>query len=158
MDIRLATPEDYREIVALVPNREELYLVYPKGKHPFTVSQLQELAESRKELTVAVQDGRVVGFANLYGLQSEKWVFIGNVVIQPTFRGSGLGQKLVEHMVQLAFEKYRVPEVRISVFNSNVPALLLYGSLGFRPYDLEQRIDPEGNRVALIHMRLQGSE
>jgi ribosomal protein S18 acetylase RimI-like enzyme len=158
MDIRLATPEDYREIVALVPNREELYLVYPKGKHPFTVSQLQELAESRKELTVAVQDGRVVGFANLYGLQSEKWVFIGNVVIQPTFRGSGLGQKLVEHMVQLAFEKYRVPEVRISVFNSNVPALLLYGTLGFRPYDLEQRIDPEGNRVALIHMRLQGSE
>jgi ribosomal protein S18 acetylase RimI-like enzyme len=61
-------------------------------------------------------------------------------------------------MVQLAFEKYRVPEVRISVFDSNVPALLLYGTLGFRPYDLEQRIDPEGNRVALIHMRLQGSE
>ncbi len=157
MDIRPATQEDYKAIVSLVPNREELFLVYPKGKHPFTVSQLQELAESRTELTVAVQEGRVIGFANLYDLQPGKWAFIGNVVIHREFRGSGLGQKLVAHMVQIAFANYQLSEVRISVFNGNTPALLLYDGLGFKPYALEERSDPAGNRVALIHMRLRGA-
>ncbi len=124
MDIRPTTPEDYKAIVGLVPNREELFLVYPKGKHPFTVSQLQELAESRKELTVAVLDGRVIGFANLYDVQPGKWAFIGNVVIHREFRGSGIGQKLVTHMVEIAFENYQLPEVRISVFNGNTPVSL----------------------------------
>lgn len=155
MEIRPVTPEDYKEIVSLMPNQKELFLVYPKGKHPFTVGQLQELADHREELTVAVQSGQIIGFANLYDIQANEWAFVGNVVIHREFRGSGLGQKLVAYMVQIAFENYQLPEVRISVFNDNTPALLLYDSLGFKPYALEERSDPAGNRVALIHMRLR---
>ena len=158
MELRPATPEDYKEIVSLVPNQEELFLVYPKGKHPFTVGQLQELAERREELTVAVQSGQIIGFANLYDLQANEWTFIGNVVIHREFRGSGMGQKLMTHMARLAFDKYQLPEVRVSVFNGNTPAILLYDSLGFKPYALEERVDPSGNRVALIHMRLLRSD
>lgn len=154
MNLREATPEDYENIVRLVPSPEELFLVYPKGKHPFSVSQLCALVDTRKELTVAVRNGEVIGFANLYDLQAGQWAFIGNVVIGRAFRGKGFGRKLIAHMTGVAFEKYKLPEVRISVFSENVPALLLYTSLGFGPYSIEERQNPAGRRVALIHMKL----
>lgn len=158
MQIREATTEDFEAIVRLVPSQEELFLVYPKGKHPFSVSQLRALADVRKELTVAVQDGEIIGFANLYDLEARQWAFIGNVVVSRAFRGKGLGRQLVAHMVRVAFEKYRVPEVRISVFSENTPALLLYANLHFAPYSIDARQDPSGKRVALVHMRLSRSE
>lgn len=158
MEIREATAEDFEAIVRLVPSQEELFLVYPKGKHPFSVGQLRALAEVRKELTVVVRNKEVIGFANLYDLEAYHWAFIGNIVISRTFRGAGLGRKLVDHMVRVAFEKYGLPETRISVFSENTPALLLYASLGFKPYSIEARQDPTGKRVALIHMRLRRDE
>jgi ribosomal protein S18 acetylase RimI-like enzyme len=152
--LRAATASDYEAIVRLVPSRDELFLVYPKGRHPFSVSQLKVLADSRLDLTVAVSADEVVGFANLYDLRPGQWVFIGNVVVSPARRGEGLGRILVKHMVALAFEKYTVEEVRISVFGGNTPALLLYSGLGFEPYAIEERQHPSGTRMALIHMRL----
>lgn len=154
MEMRTATPLDYDAIVRLVPSQEELYRVYPMGKYPFTVSQLEELAQVRKELTVVVDKGAVVAFANLYDLEPQQWVFIGNVVVASKYRGKGLGRSLVTHMVHAAFDNYAVPEVRISVFSENTPALLLYAKLGFTPYVMEERQDPGGRRVALIHMKL----
>ena len=91
MEIREATIEDFEAIVRLVPSQEELFLVYPKGKHPFSVSQLRALADVRKELTVAVGNGEVIGFANLYDLEPRQWTFIGNVVVGRAFRGQGFG-------------------------------------------------------------------
>lgn len=158
IELREASPRDYEKIVQLVPTEKDLFLVYPKGKHPFSVDQLQALAETRIELTVAVRDGEVLGFANLYDLKPGQWVFIGNVVIAHAHRGEGLGRKLVTHMTTLAFERYGVPEVRISVFSENQPALLLYSSLRFEPYTIEERRDPTGRRVALIHMKKARNE
>lgn len=154
MDIREATVEDFEAIVRLVPSQEELFLVYPKGSHPFSIGQLRALADVRTELTVVVRNGEVIGFANLYDLKLHHWAFIGNVVIIHSFRGTGLGRKLVDHMVRVAFGKHELPEVRISVFSENTPALLLYASLGFKPYSIEARQHPTGKRVALIHMRV----
>jgi len=158
MEIRKATAEDFEAIVRLVPSKDELFLVYPKGTYPFTVEQVRYLSEVRKELTVVEREGEIVGFANLYDLESHKWAFIGNVVISRALRGTGLGQKLVDHMVRMAFKKYGSAETRISVFNENTPALLLYVGLGFRPYSIEARQDPAGRRVALIHMRVGKDE
>jgi len=54
-------------------------------------------------------------------------------------------------MMDLAFNNYG-EKVHLSVFGFNARALLLYACLGFKPYDVEQRITPDGERVALIHM------
>jgi ribosomal protein S18 acetylase RimI-like enzyme len=158
VEIREATEGDFEAIVRLVPSPDELFLVYPKGKHPFTVGQLRNLAEVRKDLTVAVRDDEVIGFANLYDVESPQWAFIGNVVVSRVFRGDGVGRKLVGHMIRIAFEKYSVPEVRISVFSENTPALLLYATQHFKPYSIEEREDPSGRRVALVHMKLSRDE
>lgn len=158
MKLRAATTGDFEAIVRLIPTQEELFLVYPKGKHPFTVEQVHDLAASRSELTVAVESGKVIGFANLYDVQQEQWAFIGNVIVAPYFRGQGFGRLLVSHMIRLAFDKYDVREVRISVFNDNTPALLLYAGMNFSPYAVEERTNPSGMQVDLIHMRLEQNE
>ena len=154
MEIREASTEDFDGIVRLVPSQEELFLIYPKGKHPFSVDQLRALAEVRKELTT-VRNGETIGFANLYDIQQGQWAFIGNVVIARGFRGQGTGRLLVSHMSRRAFDTYDVREVRISVFNDNTPALLLYADMHFHPYAVEERTNPSGTRVGLIHMRLE---
>ena len=154
MIIRDATEEDFKAIVRLVPTREELHRVYPKGTHPFTVEQLRELSAVRKDLTVALVNEEIIGFASFYGLAPQQRVFIGNVVIERNHREQGFGSKLVTCMITKAFEKYGLPEVRISVLSENIPALALYTDLRFEPYSITIRRAPSGRRVAFVHMKL----
>lgn len=79
---------------------------------------------------------------------------IGNVIVSAAARGRGVGHYLIKQMISLAFSKYQAAEVTVSCFNQNVAGLLLYPALGFQPYAIEERKDTQGNRVALIHMRL----
>jgi ribosomal protein S18 acetylase RimI-like enzyme len=132
-----------------------LFLVYPKGEHPFTVEQLRFLAETRKELTVAVENGEVIGFANLYDVQPRLWAFIGNVIVAKSSRGRGVGRALVAYMIRQAFALHDIKEVRISVFEQNAPALSLYEDMGFESYSIEQRATPSGAQSELIHMKLK---
>ena len=107
----------------------------------------------RHELTVAVENGEIIGFANFYDYEPNKFAFIGNVVIEKNRRGRGLGKEIVKHMLEKAYGKFALPEVRISVFSDNTPALLLYSSLDFLPYEIEERTTPLGGRAALIHLK-----
>ena len=153
--IRRTLPDDYPAICRLFPDEEELFLAYPKGKYPFTVDQVEALIARRMEPTVLLVDGEVTGFGAFYQYRKAKSVFIGNVVIDRSQRGRGLGKRSVLHLAALAFQKYDLPRVRISVYSSNASALLLYGSLGFKPYAVQARKDYRGDRVALIHLSLK---
>jgi len=151
---RNAVDSDYENICNLVTTERELYLIYPRGTFPLTVEQVAHLASVRKELTVATTGTAIVGFANLYDFDGSEKAFIGNVVVSQLYRGNGLGSQLVEYMLRMAFSKYKLSEVHISVFSDNVPALLLYSKLGFCPYSIEERRNYEAKRVALIHLKL----
>lgn len=154
VNIRSAVNEDFDAICNLIKSKQEMFLVYPNGHFPFSIEQVQELSRVRKELTVVASDNKIVGFANLYDVEPNQHAFIGNVVIDQSFRSQGLGKMLISYMLDQAFEKYALTEVRISVFNNNTRALILYSQFGFSPYDIEQRIDCDNNKVALIHMKL----
>ncbi len=153
---REAVENDYAGICRLIESEDELFMVYPNGGYPLTIDQLRKLSQIRKELTVAVdEEGGVIGFANLYNFERGKTAFIGNVVIKPDYRGKGLGKTIISHMLEKAFGHYDLPEVQISVFSENTPALILYSGFGFIPYEIEERRDPKGRRVALVHMKLE---
>lgn len=152
--IREATEKDFKEVCGLVKTKEELFWVYPSGTYPLDEAQLMKIQRDRKELTVVVVNGKIAGFANLYDYKENESAFIGNVLVGREYRGQGLGRKIVSYMLNAAFEKYHLPEVKISVFSENALALLLYSGFGFFPYEIEERKNPEGKRVALIHMRI----
>ena len=158
VQFRPATVEDYPAICNLVTTPQESFLIWPAGCYPWTVEQLETLAQQRCELTVVMDGDQLIGFANLYDYVANRYAFIGNVVIHQNYRGRGLGRQLVAHMLVLAFDQHRLREVRISVFADNAPALLLYGRLGFAPYAMEERKDTLGRPVALIHLRTGRAE
>lgn len=158
VEFRPAAVADYPAIGALIPDEDELFRVYPRGRFPLTVAQVEGLAQVRHDLTVAVDARRVVGFANLYDRVPGASAFVGNVVIARDRRGQGLGQRLVNHMPDLVFERHAIPEVRIAVFSTNTPALRLYAGFGFKPYDVELREHPRGGRIPLLLMRLSRAD
>lgn len=129
--------------------------MFPKAVWLLTVDQLSQAISQRFESTVLLAGTDMVGFANYYKCEPGLSYSIGNVIVSPQVRGKGAGRYMVETMTAMAFDKYQVRQVEISCFNQNVTGLLLYTKLGFSPYAIEERLDPMGNRVALIHMRLE---
>jgi len=152
---REATKKDFAGICKLIKSKEDLFMVYPNGTYPLTIAQVKTLSQVRKELTVIEDNNLIIGFANFYNYQEGKSAFIGNVVIEEKYRGRGLGKELITNMLKVAIKKYYLPEIKISVFNTNTAALLLYLSFGFVPYDTELKNDPQSNRIVLIHMKLE---
>lgn len=154
IELRTAVRRDYPQIVDLVSSREELFLVFPSGRWPLDLRQLERLAEHRLDLTVCVVEDTVIGFANLYDKQPRAWAFVGNVVVHRDFRGRGIGRQLVRYMLDLVFGEHDLPEARISVFSDNIPALKLYQGLGFSQFATETRTRPSGRPATLLHLRL----
>lgn len=83
--------------------------------------------ETKGEIVlVAQQDGRIVGFAGLYGPDS----FLHHLYIDPLFHGRGLGRELVNAAVKRA--RGRV-SLKCQLINEN--ALAFYARLGFERGD-----------------------
>lgn len=158
VDFRAIVEDDFQSICDLLPSAEELFLVYAQGKFPLTIPQVKKLVDNRMEPTVMLHRGRVVGFANFYNHREAKSAFIGNIVIDRSLRGQGLGRQLVCHMIDRAFREHDLPSVKLHVYNRNLPALLLYASLGFRPYAMQVKQDYKGDPVLLFILRLDRAE
>ena len=150
--------DDYWQICQLFSSPEEMHLIYPSGTSPMTVEQLQAIARSRLDLTSVVEGDRIVGFSNLYNYTPSQFAFIGNVVIHPSHRGSGLGKASISCTIDRCFNSHNLPEVRITVLNYNSRALLLYNTLGFSPYAIEETAGLEDDRVAFIHLKKYNSD
>lgn len=146
--------KDIQVICSFPQSEDELFFLFPKAAFPLSPSQLQDSIAQRSDSTVVELGGKVVAFANFYRWEAGGNCSIGNVIVSPAARGSGVGSYLIAQMVGLAFSKHQASEVTVSCFNQNVAGLLLYPKLGFQPYAIEERQDKKGNRVALIHMRL----
>lgn len=151
---REVRPEDVSRICSFPRSAEELYFLFPRASYPLTPEQLGQAIAQRHDSTVVLLDDQVCAFANFHVRVVSGTCAIGNVVVAPEARARGVGRYLIGAMVRKALLEHRAEEVRISCFNGNVAGLLLYAKLGFVPYAVEPRLDPQGARVALIHMRL----
>ena len=150
--------KDIQVICGFPQNEDELFFLFPQATFPLTPSQLQNAITRRADSTVVEHEGEVIAFANFYRWEAGGRCSIGNVIVSPAERGRGVGRYLIEQMISLAFSKHQAAEVTVSCFGQNVAGLLLYPKLGFQPYAIEERQDKNGNRVALIHMRLPRNE
>ena len=121
---------------------------------PLDYSQLEVLSNKRLNLTVAMESGEIVAFANLYNVNVQISAFIGNIIVSKGSRGKGIGKGITEHMLDICSNEHNATP-HLSVFNNNTRALLMYSKLGFKPYSIEQRFNLQQETVALIHMKLE---
>jgi ribosomal protein S18 acetylase RimI-like enzyme len=150
---REVTIDDYVLICSFPQNESELNFCFPKAVFPLTVDQLRSSVDNRYDSTVIISHKSIAGFANFYEAEIDKHCSIGNVIINPLYRGKGVGEYLIKTMEDKAINKYNVKEIHISCFNANVAGLLLYNKLGYCPYEIEKRYDKHSAPVALIKLR-----
>lgn len=80
---------------------------------------------------VWLEDGRVVGNVSLRRAASHGGWMIGNVAVDPQWRGRGIGRALLETAIQAAAQRGGL-WVGLEVREDNPVALRLYEGLGFR--------------------------
>ena len=149
-----AVEEHEIEIICGLPQNEyELYFMFPAAKWPLTVEQMSSAIKNRYDSTVITYDGEIAGFANFYEVAPNAYVSVGNVVVNPKFRKNGVGKYLIETMERIAKANYSVKEVRISCFNTNTRGLNFYHKLGYKPFDLEMKLNHKNEAVAFIKFR-----
>jgi ribosomal protein S18 acetylase RimI-like enzyme len=93
----------------------------------------------------------IAGFVSETGMKRAHKGHLWGMYVRPAARGTGLARQLVEAVLEYA--RSRVELVQLSVIAGNVPALRLYGSMGFVAYGLEERaLKVDGRYFDEVHM------
>ncbi|AJY77348.1 GNAT family N-acetyltransferase [Paenibacillus beijingensis] len=150
---RDAHREDFQLISTFPQNQMEAYFMFPRGGYPLHPEQLFEIAQNRLLPTVIERNNKIVGYCNIYDRTEGESCWLGNVIINPEFRGIGAGKHLIRVIKARAKEEIKVNEINLVCHNINTKALLFYYKLGFKPFDLKIMKDFNDNEIAGIMMK-----
>lgn len=139
-------------------DRLELYYLFPRASWPLTPEQVRESLATRRDPTVVLRGDEVVGYANFATFEEGRSASVGNVSVAPAARGTGVAKCIMDAMMERAFAHHGLPELLLRCFNTNTPALALYGGLGFVPVAIEERTTPWGERIVLFTLRMARGE
>ena len=152
MQIRKGTENDIAEVTALydaLNDYLESHTNYPgwrKGIYPTREDAAQGIAE--RSLFVAVIEGRIAGTFILRHRPEEAYALadwgrqpdyseilvLYTFAVHPQFLHQGIGKKMLEFILSYAAEE-KNQEVRLDVYENNMPAIRLYKQMGFRYVD-----------------------
>ncbi len=101
---------------------------------------------------VAVESGKVLGFAGFWLLQDEMNVV--NIAVLPEERRKGLGEKLLKGILDLGVSlgaDFATLEVRAG----NIPAQALYGKFGFHMIAMRKKYYADNGEDAVVMIKNQ---
>ena len=129
-----ATPADVGEVAPLFDAYRQFYQRPPdlEAARRFLFARL---SKGESVLFLARQDGRLVGFVQLYPVFSSvalarQWI-LNDLYVLPDARKLGVGRALVERSRELA-EATRANCLTLETAADNLPAQRLYESLGWK--------------------------
>ncbi|WP_052487678.1 GNAT family N-acetyltransferase [Gordoniibacillus kamchatkensis] len=154
LQYRNTIPADFAAIAAFPQSREEFFFMFPKGEYPPRPEQLEKVATERWSPTVITIGGELAAYANFYDVRAGHDCWLGNVIVNPKFRRSGIGSFLLETMKRRAADEHNAMELKLVCHNTNTRALLFYYKHGFRPFDMKVAEDCHHNAIAGIQMSL----
>lgn len=97
----------------------------------------------------AVDEEKLVGFIAVDLRRSQKTAWIATLAVLPDYRKSGLGSALL----QISEEQVNLPRIRLSVRQSNHPAIQLYQKHGYHQVDIWKRYY-KGKENALVFEKI----
>ena len=98
------------------------------------------------EVAVAVLDGIAIGSGYALKKPSRHYVtpdfhaYIGFLYVDPAHRGKGVNKLVLDHLFNWARQN-DLPEIHLTVYPDNAPAIRAYEKTGFSPYILEMRLN-----------------
>ncbi|WP_052088244.1 GNAT family N-acetyltransferase [Paenibacillus wynnii] len=83
--------------------------------------------------------GQVIGHISLAAIDRDnRSARVGRVVIDPEYRGRGIGLRMMQEMLRIAFQALELHRVSLGVFDFNTSALKSYEAAGFRREGLQR--------------------
>ncbi len=73
-------------------------------------------------------------------LDHKKYTYLGFMYTDPDHRGKGVNKAIVDALVQWSKSK-GIYEVRLTVYNDNLPAIRAYEKVGFKKHIVEMRVN-----------------
>jgi len=155
--IRLTEKKDLSKITSWLMDKEVL-----KGFPMINEREVQdsvrfwEMHIEKKASITATYEGEPVGCANLYVQSAEKLkhqcLFV--IVVGTSFRGQGVGTKLLESLEKRAKEVFHIELLHLEVYENN-PAIALYERVGFKKYGAHPKYlkDPDGTYYDKVMMQ-----
>lgn len=129
--------------------------------YPLTPNQIEEYLRDEKrkvyKILYKTEIGeRSIGIAELYDF-SETTNKIARILIgDKSFRGKGIGTRLIKMLVKCCFEKDSKSIVSLNVYDWNVPAMKCYEKAGFTKIEKEQKsIHIAGKEWKVIEMQTE---
>ena len=116
------------------------------AEDPITYYDLGEMISSEDaEVVVAICKSQIVssGYALVkkakHYLDHEAYSYLGFMYTHPDFRGKGINSKILEVLKQWSEEK-GLSEIRLTVYDENLPAIKAYEKYGFKKHLVEMRL------------------
>ncbi len=137
--IRPATPADLPLIARFIRDLAEYEKLAHEVRFDETVLE-QHLFGARPmaEVVIGEIDGEPQGFAlffhNFSTFEGRPGIYLEDLFVRPTARGSGLGKALLLHLAALAQDR-GCARLEWSVLDWNAPSIGFYKSLGAKPMD-----------------------
>jgi ribosomal protein S18 acetylase RimI-like enzyme len=156
LTIRFAQESDERYLID--------WLLQPGVLQGFPLSDLREIEDAARiwmsyakygAVLTALWDGVPCGIANFY-LQpyqklSHQCLFA--IIVDEKYRGKGVGTKLMEELLALGKERFKLKFVHLEVYEGN-PAIHLYRRMGFKEYGFQKNfIKDQGRYIGKILMQ-----
>jgi len=103
------------------------------------------LASPKSKVLVAEINNEIVGSgyaeikeADLF-LKHSEYAYIGLMYVKPLYRGKGINQQILQFLKDWIIEK-KITEIRLVVYDENLPAKNAYQKAGFKAHVLEMRM------------------
>lgn len=114
---------------------------------PISYYDIREMIHSGDaEVAVAEADGEIIASGYVKKRQSRDYVisdshaFIGLLYVAPSHRGRGVNKLILDYLFGWA-KANNLPDVQLTVYSENAPAIRAYEKAGFESYLLEMRLN-----------------
>ena len=118
--------------------------IKPDPVHYYDINEL--ISASHIELIVAELDGKVIGcgYARIeksrHFLRHPFNAYLGFMYVDPAHRGKGVNKEIIEALKQWALFQ-NTSELRLEVYEGNLPAIQAYEKAGFSKQIINMRMD-----------------
>ena len=146
------------EITFRLMNPQDIEEVYRINKESFTTDAWsRESIEREFNLHyslkyVAEVEGQIVAYAFLWLIEGE--AFIMSFAVDKRYRNLGVGKRLLKHIHKEIENRAKV--VQLDVRKSNLPAIRLYRSMGYRVVRERPKFYSDGETAFVMELDLTG--
>jgi len=141
------------------------WLLQPGVLEWFPLADLREVEDAARiwvsyskyqAVLTALYDSVPCGIANLYLQPYKKLAHqcLFAIIVDENYRGKGVGTQLLQALMVLAKERFKIELLHLEVYEGN-PAIRLYERLGFTRYGAQKHFVKEGKDKYLTKILMQ---